>query len=42
MGNSIRMVVKCKSQNREGKGNDQETDKFSFHYPINLPIRKEK
>jgi hypothetical protein len=31
MGNSIRMVVKCKSQNRERKANDQEIDKFSFH-----------
>jgi hypothetical protein len=31
MGNSIRMVMKSKSQNREREANDQEIDNFSVH-----------
>jgi len=31
MGNSICMVMKCKSQNREEKANEKEMDKFSVH-----------
>jgi hypothetical protein len=42
MGNSILMVVKWKSQKREGKANEQEIDKFSIHSPKNLPIPREK
>jgi hypothetical protein len=42
MGNSIRMVMNCKSQNGEGKADEQEIDKFSVHQPNNLPIRREK
>ena len=34
MGNSIRMVVKCKSQNRERKAYDKEIDKPFIHKPI--------
>ena len=36
MGNSIRMVMKCKSQDGERKANDQEIDKFPIHQPIDL------
>jgi hypothetical protein len=36
MGNSIRMVVKRKSQNGKRKTNDQERDSFSVHQPNNL------
>jgi hypothetical protein len=31
MGNSIRMVMKCKSQDRKRKANKQERDEFSIH-----------
>ncbi len=34
MGDSILMMVECKSQNREKKANDQQIDKFSIHQPI--------
>jgi hypothetical protein len=42
MGNSIRMVMKCKSQDRERKANEQEVGKFSIHHPNNLSISGEK
>jgi hypothetical protein len=31
LGNSIRMVMKCNSQDGEAKTNKQEMDKFSVH-----------
>jgi hypothetical protein len=31
MGNSTRMVVKCKPNDRERKANKQEMDKFPVH-----------
>jgi hypothetical protein len=43
MGNSIRMVMKCKSQNRERKANKKEIDKLSVHQPIKIelfPVKK--
>jgi hypothetical protein len=42
MRNSIRMVMKCKSQDGEGKANEQEVGKFSIHQPGNLSISGEK
>ncbi len=35
MSNSILMMMKCKSQNRERKANEQEIDKFSIHQANN-------
>ncbi len=34
MGDSIRMVMKCKSQHGERKAYEQETDKPFIHKPI--------
>jgi hypothetical protein len=42
MRNSIRIVMKCKSQNRKRKTNKQEADEFSVHQPNNPPVRREK
>jgi hypothetical protein len=42
MGNSIRMVMKCKSQNRERKANEQEINKLFIHQLNKLPICKKK
>jgi hypothetical protein len=42
MGNSIRMVMKCKSQDGEKKAYEQEGGKFSIHQPNNIPVRREK
>jgi hypothetical protein len=42
VGDSILMVMKCKSQNRDRKTNKQEADEFSVHQPNNLPVRREK
>ncbi len=47
MGDSILVMMKCKPQDGERKANDQETDKFSVHQPIEakaffgslLPVR---
>jgi hypothetical protein len=36
--NSIRMVMKCKSQNRERKANEKEIDKLSVHQPIEIEL----
>ncbi len=36
MGNSIRVVVKCKSQSGEGKVKEHEIGKFSFHRLIEI------
>jgi hypothetical protein len=42
MGNSIRMVMKCKSRDRKRKANKQTANKLSVHRPNNLPIGIEK
>jgi hypothetical protein len=43
MGDSIRMVMKCKSQDGERKAYEQETDKPSFHNAlINQLVKKSK
>ena len=43
MGDSIRMVMKCKSQDGERKAYEQETDKSSFHNTlINQLVKKSK
>ena len=39
---SIRVMMKCKSQNRERKTNKQEADEFSVHQLNNLSVRREK
>jgi len=36
MENSIRVVVKCKSQSGEGKVKEHEIGKFSFHRLIEI------
>jgi len=37
MGNSILMIMECKSQYRERKANEEEINKFSVHQANNLP-----
>jgi hypothetical protein len=36
MGNSIRVVVKCKSRSGEARAKEQEIGKFSFHRLIKI------
>jgi len=40
VGDSIRMVMECNSQDRDRKANDQKVDKLFAHQPNNLPISK--
>ncbi|MGD0919029.1 MAG: hypothetical protein ABSB22_21500 [Thermodesulfobacteriota bacterium] len=42
MGDSILMMMECKSQDGERETNEQEINKFSIHQANNLPICKKK
>jgi len=38
IGDSILMMMECKSQYGEGKANEQEIDKFSVHQPVEMEL----
>jgi hypothetical protein len=42
MASSILMIMKCRSQERERKANEEEIDKSSVHQANNLPTMQRK